>query len=131
LPGGISSSHWSDAPFSRRTRKLGQKLKVKSGDRFELLPIDLSFTDSVRFFYGNSDLAAGQGVKVGIIDNSRIEKKLHSPVLYALLIMTAADGYLTKLGCFNSLYFLRPGAGQEVICGYPNVFCDSENPCDG
>jgi hypothetical protein len=118
-------------PFHGARESWVRSSKVKSGDRFELLPIDLSFTDSVRFFYGNSDLAAGQGVKVGIIDNSRIEKKLHSPVLYALLIMTAADGYLTKLGCFNSLYFLRPGAGQEVICGYPNVFCDSENPCNG
>jgi subtilisin len=47
---------------------LRQKLKVKDGDRFELLPIDLSFTDSVRFFYGNSDLTVGQSVKVGIID---------------------------------------------------------------
>jgi hypothetical protein len=25
LPGGLSSSHWSDAPFSRRTRKLGYR----------------------------------------------------------------------------------------------------------
>jgi subtilisin family serine protease len=47
---------------------LRQKLTIKNGDRIELLPIDLSFTDSVHFFHGTSDLSAGQGVKVGIID---------------------------------------------------------------
>ena len=41
---------------------------LKNGARFRLLPIDLSFTDELRFFYGTSELTAGAGVKVGVID---------------------------------------------------------------
>jgi subtilisin len=33
-----------------------------------LVPIDLTFTDCLRFFYGNSPDDAGKGVKVGVID---------------------------------------------------------------
>ncbi|HTI71041.1 MAG TPA: S8 family serine peptidase [Candidatus Limnocylindria bacterium] len=41
---------------------------LKSGLSFPLDPIDLSFTDSLRHFYGNSPDSAGRGVKVGVID---------------------------------------------------------------
>jgi subtilisin len=41
---------------------------LKSGTEFPLLPIDLSFADELRFFYGPSQLTAGNGIKVGVID---------------------------------------------------------------
>jgi subtilisin len=41
---------------------------LKSGKQFSLLPIDLSFIDELRFFYGNSGMTDGNGVKVGVID---------------------------------------------------------------
>ena len=41
---------------------------LKTGTKIELDAITLPFTDSVRHFHGNSDLTAGAGVTVGVID---------------------------------------------------------------
>ena len=45
-----------------------KNITVKSGDRIQLAPIDLSFVDSLRHFYGNSPDNAGANVKVGVVD---------------------------------------------------------------
>jgi subtilisin len=45
-----------------------KNVMLKSGTQFPLLPIDLSLIDELHFFYGTSDLTAGNGVKVGVID---------------------------------------------------------------
>ncbi len=47
---------------------LRKNVTVSSGKEFSLLPIDLSFTDCLRFFYGISPDDAGRGLKVGVID---------------------------------------------------------------
>ncbi len=47
---------------------LKKNVTLSAGMQFLLIPIDLTFTDSLRFFYGNSPLPAGAGVKVGVID---------------------------------------------------------------
>lgn len=47
---------------------LQETVTLKPGMKVALQPIDLSFTDELRFFYGNSDLGSGQGLKVGVID---------------------------------------------------------------
>jgi subtilisin len=47
---------------------LQENVTLKTGMKVALQPIDLSFQDELRFFYGTSDLTAGQGVKVGVID---------------------------------------------------------------
>jgi subtilisin family serine protease len=47
---------------------LQENVTLKNGMKVELTPIDLSFTDELRFFYGASDLNSGQGLKVGVID---------------------------------------------------------------
>jgi len=47
---------------------LRRNVTISSGKEFALLPIDLVFTDCLRFFYGNAPDDAGQGVKVGVID---------------------------------------------------------------
>jgi subtilisin family serine protease len=47
---------------------LSRSLVLRSGQEYGLAPIDLSFTDCLRFFYGNSPDGAGQGVTVGVID---------------------------------------------------------------
>ncbi len=43
-------------------------ITLTSGMQIEMLPIDLGFTDVLRFFYSNSPDDAGQGVTVGVID---------------------------------------------------------------
>lgn len=48
---------------------LQKKITINSGDNIGLLPVDLSFTDAVRHFYGNSPDNAGAQVKVGVIDS--------------------------------------------------------------
>jgi subtilisin len=45
-----------------------KKLTVKSGDKVTVVPLDLSYTDGLRHFYGNADAAVGQGVTVGVVD---------------------------------------------------------------
>jgi subtilisin len=45
-----------------------EKLTLKTGLTIELLPIDLSYKDCLRHFYGNSPDAAGQGVTIGVVD---------------------------------------------------------------
>ena len=47
---------------------LKMNFTLSSGLSVPMQPIDLSFTDCLRHFYGNSPDGAGQGVKVGVID---------------------------------------------------------------
>lgn len=47
---------------------LRKDVVLKTGTKVELDAIGFPFTDSVRHFYGNSELAAGKGVTVGVID---------------------------------------------------------------
>ena len=47
---------------------LKRNITISSGREFSLIPIDLSFKDCLRFFYGTSPDSAGQGLKVGVID---------------------------------------------------------------
>ncbi len=47
---------------------LKRNVTLSSGMKFSLIPIDLSFTDCLRFFYGISPDDAGRGLKVGVID---------------------------------------------------------------
>ena len=47
---------------------LQENVTLKTCMTVKLQPIDLSFTDELRFFYGTSDLSFGQGIKVGVID---------------------------------------------------------------
>jgi subtilisin len=42
---------------------------INSGDQIQLTPVDLSFTDSLRHFYGNAPDNAGAGVKVAVLDS--------------------------------------------------------------
>ncbi len=46
-----------------------KNLTIQSGDKIELLPVDLSFTDALRSFYGASPDKAGDQVKVAVIDS--------------------------------------------------------------
>jgi subtilisin len=45
-----------------------KNLTLSAGMEVGMLPIDLAFTDVLRFFYGNAPDDAGQGVAVGVID---------------------------------------------------------------
>src|SRR5262249_48518058 len=45
---------------------LKKNITVTSGQQLGLRPIDLSFTDSKRFFYGDAPEGAGAGIKVGV-----------------------------------------------------------------
>ena len=45
-----------------------KNVTVKTGTKVTLTPLDLGFTDGVRHFYGNADLAVGKGVTVGVVD---------------------------------------------------------------
>ena len=47
---------------------LKKNIILTTGLTVPMLPIDLSFTDSLRHFYGNSPDDAGEKVKVGVID---------------------------------------------------------------
>ena len=47
---------------------LKKNLTITSGQEFGLLPVDLGFTDALRFFYSNSPAGAGAPLKVGVID---------------------------------------------------------------
>jgi subtilisin len=53
------SAHWSG---------MWRDIKLKSGATFQLQAIDLSFTDELKFIYGEAPLAAGAGVTVGVVD---------------------------------------------------------------
>jgi subtilisin len=48
---------------------LQMNITLKAGTKVPLQPIDLSYTDCVRYFYGGKDLSFGQGVRVGVIDS--------------------------------------------------------------
>jgi len=52
---------------------LKKNVTVNSGNEFSLRPIDLTFTDSKRFFYGEAPDGIGAGVKVGVIDTGVAE----------------------------------------------------------
>lgn len=56
---------YADGGFWNLLRK---NVTLKTGGQISLRPLDLSFTDSLRHFYGTSPLDAGRGVKVGVID---------------------------------------------------------------
>ncbi|MCW3052077.1 MAG: peptidase in kexin sedolisin [Chthonomonadales bacterium] len=45
-----------------------QNVTFSTGMKVKLPPIDLSFQDSLRFFYGESQLGQGAGVTVGVVD---------------------------------------------------------------
>jgi subtilisin len=47
---------------------LKKNLTVTTGMQLGLRPLELGFTDVKRFFYGDALLAAGAGLKVGVID---------------------------------------------------------------
>jgi subtilisin len=57
---------------------LRSKITVKTGTSILLDPIDLSFKDCLRFFYGNAADGVGHGVTVGVIDSG---VDLHHPDL--------------------------------------------------
>lgn len=46
-----------------------KQITISSGTSIKLRPIDLSFTDGLRHFYGNSPDNAGTGVKVAVVDS--------------------------------------------------------------
>ncbi len=48
---------------------LQQSITLKNGANVTVAPIDLSFTDCVRFFYPGNDVTFGKGVVVGVIDS--------------------------------------------------------------
>ena len=54
----------ADAHWTLRKRKL----TIKTGTVISLLPLDLGYTDALRFFYGNPELGVGTGVTVGVLD---------------------------------------------------------------
>ncbi|MFN0086504.1 MAG: S8 family serine peptidase [Blastocatellia bacterium] len=47
---------------------LRKNLTVSSGTQLSLRPLEMGFTDSKRFFYGDAPGGAGRGLKVGVID---------------------------------------------------------------
>ena len=47
---------------------LRQNITLKTGAKFQLRKIDLSFTDELKFLYPNVALADGTGVTVGVVD---------------------------------------------------------------
>lgn len=47
---------------------LQQSVTLKNGAKLVVPPIDLSYTDCVRYFYPADSLTAGEGVTVGVID---------------------------------------------------------------
>ena len=47
---------------------LKRSVTLKSGYTVGIAPVDLSYIDALRFFYGNSTDATGNGVTVGVID---------------------------------------------------------------
>jgi subtilisin len=47
---------------------LKKNITVASGTQLALEPVDLAFTDALRYFHGNASDQAGDGVKVAVID---------------------------------------------------------------
>lgn len=48
---------------------LQENIMLKAGTKVPLLPVDLTYTDCVRYFYSGKDLGFGEGVTVGVIDS--------------------------------------------------------------
>lgn len=46
-----------------------KNITINSGDQIKLEPVDLSFKDALRHFYGNAPDNAGEGVKVDVLDS--------------------------------------------------------------
>ncbi|HEX3622674.1 MAG TPA: S8 family serine peptidase [Acidimicrobiales bacterium] len=55
-------------PLDANWSLIKKNLAVKTGTTVTLTPLDLSYTDGLRHFYGNADLAVGTGVTVGVVD---------------------------------------------------------------
>jgi len=68
---------------------LKQNVTVKTGYSISLEPIDLTFVDCVRFFYGSTPSSTGAGVTVGVVD-SGID--LHNPDLNVSGGLNTVDG---------------------------------------
>jgi subtilisin len=47
---------------------LKKQVALSADMQIQLTPLDLAFTDALRFFYGSTPTTAGQGVKVGVVD---------------------------------------------------------------
>jgi subtilisin len=47
---------------------LQRNITLKTGAKFQLRPIDLAFTDELKFIYPSVPLTAGSGVTVGVVD---------------------------------------------------------------
>ncbi len=47
---------------------LANNVTLSSSTKIKMQPIDLSFTDCLRFFYGNAAATGGKSVTVGVID---------------------------------------------------------------
>jgi len=60
-------------PRANYWSRLVMEVSIRSNNVIELQPIDLAFTDCLRFFYGNAELDMGEGVKVGIVDSGIAE----------------------------------------------------------
>lgn len=55
-------------PLDANWSLIKKKLAVKTGTTVTVTPLDLSFTDGLRFCYGDADEKVGAGVSVAVID---------------------------------------------------------------
>jgi subtilisin family serine protease len=123
LNGTTNNSGSVDLAFGTMTKKLDRlyvyprrdfwsffkrNITIASGDKIRLLPVDLSFTDALRQFYGNSPDNAGAQVKVAVID-SGID--LHHPDL------TVAGGENTVQGEQSTDFGDNGGEGHGTHVG--------------
>lgn len=84
LSGTTNNQGIVDLPFGTMSKKLERlyiypaknfwnffkkNITINSGGKIKLIPIDISFTDSLRHFYGNSPDNAGALVKVAVMDS--------------------------------------------------------------
>jgi len=55
-------------PLDANWSLLKKSVTIKTGTKITLTPLDLGFTDGLRFFYGNAADSVGAGVTVGVVD---------------------------------------------------------------
>ena len=55
-------------PLDANWSLIKKAITVKTGTQVVLNPLDLSYTDGLRSFYGNGDLKLGTGVRVAVVD---------------------------------------------------------------